>query len=345
MLVDLVERLDPSRYRSLVCLLKEGWLSRRLESRGIETVVLPQKEGSLDPGWVFRLRNLLRSRDVDLMHSHEFAMNAYGALASLVSGVPLIATVHGKGYYADRWRRRTAYGLVARRGRMVAVSRDVKRHLVERVGIPEDRVRTIPNGIDSRLYRGGAGVRERVRRELGLDEGRPVVGAVGNLYPVKGHSFLVEAAARVRRELPSAAFLIAGEGALLEPLRRRARELDCDVRFLGFREDVPDLLQALDVFVLPSLSEGLPLSVLEAMAAGRAVVATAVGGIPELVLPGETGLLVPPSDPEALARAILALLRDRDLAEKLGSLGRERVEEEFSLNGMVESYHGLYASA
>src|SRR2546422_8618044 len=101
MLIDLVEHLDGSRYASLVCLLKGGWLERRLESRGIETVILGQKERSLDPGWVFRLRKLLRTRSVDLMHSHEFAMNTYGGLTSLVSGVPLIATVHGKSYYPD----------------------------------------------------------------------------------------------------------------------------------------------------------------------------------------------------------------------------------------------------
>jgi glycosyltransferase involved in cell wall biosynthesis len=270
-------------------------------------------------------------------------MNAYGAMLSRITGVPLVATVHGKGYYGERAHRRLAYRLVARRAfRMVAVSRDVGRYLTASLGV-RGAVETIYNGIDTaRLVRPEG--RARLRAELGLGPHQPVVGAIGNLFPVKGHTYLVRAAARLAARFPDLTVLLSGRPLLEAELTAEARALGVErqVRFLGFRDDVPALLDAMDVFVLPSLSEGLSMSLLEAMAAGKPVVATDVGGNPELVVDGQTGLLVPARDPEALAVAIGRVLGDRALAARLGDSARRRVLGEFGVDRMVARYVGLY---
>lgn len=343
MLTTLVENLDKSRYASIICLLSDGWLNTHLRKRGLETVVIPQTR-SFDVVWLLRLVRLIKRRRVSLIHAHEFAMNTYGSLASAIARIPAISTVHGKNYYWQRWRRRIAYRFVAKRSRMVAVSEDIRRFLVSRVGINDNEISTIYNGVDIDPYRLTSGARHAVRQELGINDYQPVIGTVGNLYPVKGHSYLLEAAARVTETFPDAMFVIAGRGELLKQLHKTAGELalKTNVRFLGFREDIPALLQAMDIFVLPSLSEGLPISMLEAMAAGKPVVATDVGGNPEVVIDGQTGLLAPAAHADALADKILLLLRNPDLMYRLGKAGANRVEREFAVDGMVAKYQELY---
>jgi glycosyltransferase involved in cell wall biosynthesis len=343
MLVGLVERLDRARYRSIICLQRDGWLRSELEKRGCETVILPQR-GVLDVRWLSGVTRLIKQRGVSLMHTHEFAMNTYGTLVSILTRTPLVSTVHGKNYYPERWRRRVAYRWVARRAAMVAVSEDLNRFLRSRLGLGEREVVTLYNGVDADACRPRNGAGRAIRSELGL-AGRPVVGTIGNLYSVKGHRYLLEAAALVAEAMPDAAFLVVGRGDLLAALQQTARALGVEERvfFLGYRPDVPGLLQAMDVFVLPSLSEGLPLSLLEAMGAGKPVVATAVGGIPEVVADGETGLLVPPADAGALAQGILRLLAHAELADRLGQRARLRAEERFSMTSMVRAYEALYA--
>jgi len=272
-------------------------------------------------------------------------MNTYGSIASWVTRVPMIATVHGKHYYGDRWRRRMAYRFVARRAlRMVAVAEDIRRFLIDRIGVPREKVRTVYNGIDIKT----ACSEEdglRVRRELGIRETTPVLGTIANLYPVKGHTFLLKAAAEVAKAVPQAVWLLAGRGQLLGELQDEAHQLGIAdrVRFLGFRDDPAALLQAMDVFILPSLSEGLPVAVLEAMAAGKPVVATDVGGNRELIVDGRMGFLVPPRDPGTLAARTITLLTDKSLADRYAAEGQARVREEFSLERMVSAYEKLYA--
>ncbi|MGI0016318.1 MAG: glycosyltransferase, partial [Nitrososphaera sp.] len=341
MLTSLVENLDRSRYRSVVCLLRDGWLRHQLQSRGIETMVIPQHY-SLDFVWLFRLAQLLKERFIRVMHAHEFAMNVYGSLLSKITGIPIIATVHGKSYYWVKWRRRMAYRFVARQSIMVAVSEDLKRFLMRQVTIHPDNIRVVHNGIDLHRY-AADDLRNTIRKELGINA-RPVIGTVGNLYAVKGQAYLLRACAIVAKDFPDFVLLVAGRGEQLASLDAEARCLGIggNVKFLGFREDIPTLLQAMDVFVLPSVSEGLPLSILEAMALEKPVVASNVGGIPEVVKNGITGYLVPPKDPEALAENILLLLHHTQLAAHLGTSGRRRVQEAFSLEQMIQEYQSLY---
>lgn len=353
-LVNLTQRLaaDPV-YRSTVGLLKPGWLESELVSRGLEIHRFRLRR-PLDPVLLLGLARHLRRSGVDLVHAHEFTMNVYGAAAGRLAGVPVIATVHGRGYYAEARRRVVALRWAVRFGAtLVAVSSDIRRFLSDSLRCGP--VRLIPNGID--LARVAGGDRARGRAALALETEALVVGTVGNLYPVKGHRVLLEAAARLGR--PRVHIVIAGRGNEEAALRRVAAELGISdrVHLLGYREDVPDLIAAFDIYALPSFSEGQSLSLIEAMAAGRPVVATAVGGNPEVLgmeeefratgpaapATGAHGVLVPPGDPESLAAALDRLLADPALARRLGEAARARARREFSLEAMMDRYRALYA--
>jgi glycosyltransferase involved in cell wall biosynthesis len=258
--------------------------------------------------------------------------------------------MHGRGYWTEARRRVAALRLARLAGvKLVAVSGDIQR-LLESQGLGP--VRLIPNGID--LNRAAGGERRRGRTSLGLPESALVIGTVGNLYPVKGHRVLLEAAAKVSAPVH---VVIAGRGGEEEGLRRLAASLGIGsrVHLLGFRDDVPDLLAAADIYALPSFSEGQSLALLEAMAAGKPIVATAVGGNAE-VLGGEgmgmdaarsrsagpAGVLVPAGDADLLARALDGLLTDPNLARELGDAARARARREFSAEVMTSRYQALY---
>ena len=334
--------LDPARYRSVVCLFRDGWLRERCQRLGLETHVVPMR-GVLDRRWLREVHRLLRARDVALVHTHEFGANTWGTMAARLAGRPVVATVHGQSYYPDSLRRRLAYRVVSRAAVMVAVSEDVRRFVVESTGVSPRRVRVVHNGIGMPLPV-SADAQARVRAELGILAGDQVVTAVGNLYPVKGHRYLLDAVPRILALCPSTVFLLAGRGDCEAELREQARRLGIDarVRFLGLRTDVPALLAIADVFVQPSLSEGLSIAILEAMAAARPVVCTRVGGNPELVAHEETGLLVAPADAAALAAAVIRVLADDRQARRLGLNGLERVTTRFSIESMVRAYETIY---
>jgi glycosyltransferase involved in cell wall biosynthesis len=221
--------------------------------------------------------------------------------------------------------------------RYLAVSGHVRERLAA-LGVPAAKLRVVRNGVDPGRFE--QPVAHVFRSELAGNTGRPIVLTVARLAPQKGLEFLLRAAAM----LPEATFVIAGDGPARSILAAQAESagLADRVRFLGSRRDVPDLLAACDVFVLPSLIEGLPLSVLEAMAAARPVVATRVPGTDETVVDGETGMLVPPRDPEALAHAIRSVLSDPERASRFGSAGRARVLGDFSTRRMVSAVEQQY---
>jgi len=229
---------------------------------------------------------------------------------------------------------------------MVAVSEDLKRFVVERTGVSARRVRVVYNGIGPAKPVSDE-MRGRLRTDLKIHEGDQVVAAIGSLYDVKGHRYLLDAAASILKACPSTVFLIAGRGEREAALRQQASELGIHarVRFLGFRQDVPALLAICDVFVLPSLSEGLSIAALEAMSAARPVVTTRVGGNPELVVDGETGILVEPAAPRPLAAAVTRILMDPTEARRLGENGLDRVRSRFTVGSMVREYEALYDAA
>jgi glycosyltransferase involved in cell wall biosynthesis len=297
----------------------------------------------MDWRWVLCFKRLLQDEKVDLIHAHEFDANVQGTFVAAMTGIPLVATVHGKNYFWERLRRRLAYRWVNREATMVAVSENLKQFIVEKVGASPDRIKVIYNGVDALPNYEQTDV-DRCREELGIPKTDYIVGVVGNLYPVKGHQYLIDGIPLILEKTPNTSFLFAGRGQLESQLKEQVYRLGLDkrVHFLGLRQDISRILAMLDVFVLPSLSEGLSMAILEAMIAGKPVVATQVGGNPELVLAGETGYLVPPQDSRALALSLTTLLLNREQALQFGAKGKNRAEGQFSLRTMVQAYQSLY---
>jgi glycosyltransferase involved in cell wall biosynthesis len=336
--------LDPTRFERILCSTRpaEGpVLDRELEDAGVELLRLDRRSTLDLPAWR-PLLSLLRERPVDVLHAHKFGSNLWGSLLGRLANVPVVvAHEHTWSFEGNAPRRLLDRAVVSRRADvLIAVSREDRRKLIEVEGIPPERVRFVPNGIPAVPLVD----RAEARRALGLDLTGPVVVAVCELRPQKAVEVLVRAAALLQPELRDLAVLVAGDGPERQALERLIGETDAPVKLLGTRTDVPQLLGAADVAVLSSDFEGSPLSVMEYMAAARPVVATAVGGVPDLVEDGVHGLLVPTRDEQALAGALRSLVADPERARALGERGRERQQREFTLEAMVDRLELLYES-
>jgi glycosyltransferase involved in cell wall biosynthesis len=289
------------------------------------------------------LRRLVRERRFDLVHAHVYASAAASALATVGTGVPLVVTEHTEGAWQGRLARLVSRFIYRRARRVIAVSSSIRGRLIGRDGVPPEKISVIPNAVipapDTSLDASGTLPDEWY--------GEPLIGTVARLQPEKGVANFLKAAARASVSCPSARFLVVGDGPLREELLRLADRLGLRerVRFLGHRADARALIGLLDVIVVPSLTEGTPLIVLEAMAAGVPLVASAVGGIPDQVRHDGEGLVIPPNDTAALGDALLELLQDPDRARSLGEAGRRRADSEFAHAAMVRKIETVYHAA
>ena len=318
----------------------EGWLARELRGTGVQVEPF-RLDRPVSPPFARWLAETLRRHRITLAHSHEFTMAVYGAWAAKRAGAAHVFTMHGSRYYAERWRRRIAMRLAATfSASVVTVSQSLGRHLRRDLWLSADRIVTIPNGA-----RHTAVAQSSLRDELRLAGTDQLAVAVGNLYPVKGHAFLLEALALLAARFPGLHVAIAGRGELEGPLLACARALHVADRFhlLGLRSDIGNVLAGADVFVLPSLSEGVPLALLEAMFAARPIVATAVGEVPTVLDSGRAGVLAPPRDAAALADGIAGVLSDPAQARRLSAAAALRAAQEYTLATMTERYAALYA--
>lgn len=312
-------------------------------SRLVATSGLPAARHRL-PEAVRALAQLIRSEKIDLLHTHDVKANAIGLLAVRLTGTPIVATAHGR---IPNSPKAKAYGmldriLLRRMDLVFAVSQKMADMLLSE-GIPPERLALARNGI--MLPEHPFGMRSGALLEEGLvREGEVVLGHVGRISPEKRVVALVNAFARVASEFPTARLVLAGDGPDVERARAAASAaaLKGRVTFLGYRSDVDSVYGALDLFVLNSRTEGLPNAVLEAMAFGVPVVATAVGGTPELVRDGETGLLIPSGNADALVQAIRAALRDRPAAMERARRARELVEREFDMQQLSHGINEAY---
>jgi glycosyltransferase involved in cell wall biosynthesis len=340
----IAKNLNPEEYHSHVCLLEQGWLSRRIQELGIDLSIIENRR-SYDPVFLAKMVSLIKREKIHLVHAHDFMMNVYGAVAAKIASVPMIATIHGKGYFTLKKSRILAYRLaVSLCSRMTAVSEDLKEYLRKELKLAgTKKIMILYNGIDlDRFTVKNSG--SNMRADLGISPDAPVAGTVGSLFEVKGIPYLLRAVKKVVSYFPDFKLLIAGEGNQ-EPFLKQetaALGLKDNVIFLGLRDDIPAVLNIIDVYVCSSLSEGLSIAILEAMAMEKPVVATKVGGNPELIVPGENGYLIPSEDPEPIAEKIIVLLKDKSLREKMGKAGRKMVEEKFSLKAMIDNYQNLY---
>jgi glycosyltransferase involved in cell wall biosynthesis len=344
-------RLDPARFERTLCITRwEDGLERtepaasilaRLSEASVRVIKLRRPSRVALWSWRPLVRALRRER-IDVLHGHLFGSNVWAVILGRLTRTPVVvAHEHMWAYGGNRVRPLLDRDLIARfSDAFIAVSEEGRRRMVEVERIDPGRITLIPNGIAGFPPGDGA----RIRRELGVGPGDPVVGSVGHLRREKAYEVLVEAAALLRDRGLRPAVLIAGEGperGRLEELIS-ARALGDSVRLLGARSDVPDLLAALDVAVCCSDFEGGPLSVMEYMEAGLPVVASDVGGLPELVVDGESGILVAPRDPEALAAALAELLGDAGERGRMGERGRRMRRERWSLEAWIARIEALY---
>jgi len=319
-----------------------GWLGERLRGAGFE------RETYLEgrpPDWrvVRDLMRIFKRRRVDLVHSHEFTMSVYAAVACRLAHLPHVMTMHGNMTMTDAWRRRAALRWAFRRGQgTVAVSAATKRQLDTDLSLGPDQLRVIRNGIPVRQ-----GDPQPVREELGVGPDERLILAVGNLDRRKGHIYLLEALAMLKDEgLCSWRVAIAGgrggdEGPRLEAFAA-AHGFGDRLHVLTHRDDIPNLQAAADIFAMPSLWEGLPLALLEALLAGTACVASDTSGIPEAIRDGQDGLLAPPGDSAGLAKALRRLVTDDAFRETLARQGQERALREFTIGVMADAYEKLF---
>lgn len=338
MTYEVARRLDRARYHVLLCCLKS--------SRTALQPCVVDHQGLLrskwDPQVLSRLRQLIRHEGAGLVVTLGAGDAAFwGRLAGRLAGVPVLWWIHSMRDDIGRLNR----ALLPWTDGVISLSPKHRDFLLRRYRMPPHKVAVVPNGIDWAEYQ-TAGLRERMRASLSLPPEADVIGSVGGLRPVKGYEVLLQAALRVLQERPQSRFVIVGEGEQRAALTSLAEALGLEERvsFLGAREDVPQLLAAFDVYALSSHSEAFPLSALQAMAAGLPVVATDVGCLSEIVVPGETGVLVPPGRPEKLAAALTLLQGRPSEAQAMGRRGREVVRTRFPITRSVEEFERLVAT-
>ena len=317
----------------------EGWLDGQLADTGV-AVERVRIDGGLSRRSAQWLERAFRRHRITLAHSHDFTMAVYGAWGARRAGVRHVITMHGGRYYAGRLRRRLAMrAAVAVSGLTVAVSKTLAAQLSRDLWVRPSRIMTIPNGVGF-----VPATRATLRAELGLGPQDRLLLAVGNLYPVKGHTYLVEALGLLAARHPSVHLAIAGRGQTGDALAAQAAQLALGGRLhlLGLRSDIPNLLASADVFVLPSLSEGLPLALLEAMLAGCPIVASDVGEVSTVLSGGDAGVLVQPGSALVLAAALDCVLRDPAAARELGMRAIHRATRDYALSVMVTRYAAAY---
>lgn len=327
-----------------------GSFAAELEAAGVD-VVAGGKRRSFDTGVIRALRRVVTDGDADIVHTHNFVPNYYAALAVVwPSGRrrTLVNTCHNMGSRLSNDRLRWLYRMsLAKTARVAMVGAQVREHFVTTGLVRAHRSEVLLNGIPTRRFASGVDARHAARAILGLAPDAVLVGSVGRLVGLKHHRLLLEVMPALAATCPAVELVLLGDGPLRPELEALADSLSIRrrVHFLGAREDVAQLLPALDVFALPSLTEGLSIALLEACAAGLAIVATDVGGNPEIIKDGCTGLLVPADDHEATRAALEALLNDEALRACLGTAARSWVRANASIEAMKRSHDRFYTAA
>jgi glycosyltransferase involved in cell wall biosynthesis len=349
----IATHLDPERFESTLCVSR--WpppaifekdesgkqAIERMRDAGVRFLPLQRRHKVEVAPWV-RLARFLRRERVDVLHSHKFGSNVAGSFVGRLARVPVVlAHEHTWSYEGQPLRRFLDRELVARAAdRFIAVSREDQRRMIEIERVDPDRTLFIPIGILPPRPPDG----RDMRAELGIPSDVPVIGVVGVMRPQKALAVMLHAAVRLKSEWPGLQVVLVGDGPERGAMERLSRELGLQstVRFLGLRTDVPDVLRALDIAVCCSDFEGSPAAVLEYMDAALPVVATSVGGIPDMIDTGVQGLLVPAGDSAALGDALAELLRDPERAREMGRRGQQRRRSEFDLDVMIGRLEALY---
>ncbi len=342
----LASRLERDRYSVSVCALREGGpLEGQLQNLGVPVFRLQSTRSGPDYLSFAKLSRIAAEIRPHVIHTHNTHPFIDGAAAKIWNRIPvLVHTDHGR-HFPDRKRYMIAEWVLSHvAARVVAVCEAGRLDLMRYERLPSSRLSVIVNGVDPVPFRRPVDL-PALRACLGIGERRqPIVGWCGRLSPEKGLTYLVQAATLLRRDFPDFLTVLVGDGALYDALQEEARSRGVESHFLfaGARSDVHDVIRVFDVFALPSLREGLPLVLLEAMAASIPIVATSVGGVPEIVRDGITGLLVPPGDPVALADALRRVMSQTELRSSYTTEASQVFGQQFTVRKMVSAYQELY---
>ncbi|WP_422925475.1 glycosyltransferase [Singulisphaera sp. PoT] len=335
---------------SVICMERRGKLADQVEEAGATVLCLDKPPGR-DPEMVGKVREALRQLKPNVVHTHQIGPLLYAGPAAQAENVPLVVHTEHINQLAKhrslsrRLRLRILWWLAGRRSaRFFCVSDDIAAAVHTHGFLPKRKIHVVLNGIDTAQFRRKSREANPVRSELGIPPGAPLLGTVGRLNEVKCQDLLVRSFQRILKDVPEAHLLLVGDGPMWAELHELADRLEISdrVHFAGYQAEPERFLKAMDVFVLPSRAEGLPLAILEAWAVGLPVIATRVGGIPRLLDEGRDGILIDPNDEQALTSSLLAVLSDPEHARKLGEAGRRRAEADFDTCRMATDYQTHY---
>jgi glycosyltransferase involved in cell wall biosynthesis len=351
--INFVRGVDNELFTHSICYIgKDPGYKNLLTDLGYEVIYLGFEKKHMEffnPLVAVKLAGILREKDIDILHCQKHKPTLYGTLAALFAGnVPVISHVHGLSRTRSWNRRMTNWFILRHVRKIIAVSDSVRSDIIgSNWGIPPEKVVTVKNCIDLKTFDAVTISKAEARLKLGIPEDEIVFGTVGRLAATKGQTYLIEAFAKVREKIRNARLIIVGDGPLFRELEKKAIDSGVSpwVLFTGYRNDIFELLKAFDFFILPSLAEGLSIALLEAMASGLPVIASNVGGKPEVFGICDCGRLVPPRDVNALSVAMLEISAlDKHQKKALGVFGRSRIEEEFTTDVMVQKLSMIYAS-
>lgn len=347
MLYRLTKNLDKIGFSpTIISILPFGPLAGRIKAEGIEVYSLNMKS-KFDIRVIWRLFKLLKQVKPDILHTHLFHANLLGRVLGKFAGVPIIISSIRNTVFGGKMRENLIRFTDGCAMKTTAICKAASNRMIKQRIVPEGKMQTVYNGLEQGEYnlKFSDEERKKVRKEIGITDNRFFLLAVGRLEEQKGYPVLLKAMQYLKNKNYSCQLAIAGKGSMERELKKLIRgfKIEDDVKFLGIRDDVPELMAAADLFVLSSLWEGLPGVIIEAMASSLPVVSTAVGGAPELVLDQKTGFLVSPDDPEALADAVTKMIElSREEREAMGEAGQEIIKAEFTVGKMVDNYTNLY---
>ncbi len=345
-LTAIVLNLNKEKYNvSVWCLREGGFFADALIKEGIDVKIL-HISTSRNPLSIYKLYKLLKNRKFDIIHTHAYSAGTIGRISAFLAGIPVIISHNHSVYDYYNWYYHFVERLLSFiTDRVICISDMVNRFAKETQRINPNKLVTIHNGIDNIRIVSGKGTSD-LRKELGIPINHSIICIIAHMEEHKGLKYLLKSASLLLESKSNISFLLVGDGALTGELKKLCiyLKIEKNVIFAGERSDIPEILSLTDIFVLPSLREGLGLAILEAMACGKPVIATNVGGIPEIVKNGVSGILVSPGDPEALQTAIKELLDDKEMQKKMGYEGKKICEMNFNSGTMVDKVEELYST-
>lgn len=344
-LLTTLRHINRERFQcTVLCMEKKGPIGEEIERLGIKVIYLNSTPRLFNIILMWKVFCTLCKLEVDILHTSLFYANFFGRIAALTRKIPIIITEERSMYYEKNIYHVWIDRLLARfTDKIIVCSMSVLNFTMMQEKIPFEKFYLIYNGVDEEIFSISSAKLE-LRRRYGFSEDQFIIGTVGSIIPKKGHRFLIEAAKCFCAQIPNSKILIVGEGVIkkeLEELVQKENLTDFFV-FMGARKDIPELMKIMDVFVLSSLQEGFPRVLVEAMYMGLPVIASSVSGVPELILDGESGFLVPPGNSKSICEKILVLNSNNDLRSKMGTKARERIQEHFLSKHYLNKLEALY---